>query len=76
MDLNGNGGVRSLSGRSPWLVSPQRRDNMLTIRELSILIEAVGTLIAEYGVTREREELEVRLRDARERLLDERRGTE
>jgi hypothetical protein len=47
---------------------------MFTIRDLGILIEAIGTLRAEYGdgIEAEREELERRLREYRERLIDER----
>lgn len=45
---------------------------MFTIADLDLLIEAVGTLIAEYGERPERVEMLERLRSDRERLRVER----
>lgn len=44
---------------------------MLTLAEIKLLIEAVATLMAEYGETPERVALEEKLREHRKVLLAE-----
>lgn len=43
----------------------------LSMRDLDILVEAIGTLIAEYGGREDERELLVRVREVRERRYAE-----
>lgn len=57
---------------SPARTGRRRREtDMFTLPDLRILIEGLGTLMAEYGETPERLELQGRLYDERDRRIAE-----